>query len=411
MLKTVGAVLAAVLTLYLPEAGAASWTFEQLVGAASSSYPSVLSKVSSRESAAADVTTAKWQRFPSPSMETVTDRGGKNNVVFRLQQPLWAGGAITNGIDSARALHGASDRAIREAQYDVVARVIDAYVDTVRQQERRAVSQKNLTQHELLDESIKRRVASEVSPEVDHQLSRSRLSQAINDLSAINQALARSLNSLSQLTGQEVSATAPIDLAAVPLPESREAALREAVAASPALGRLALEEEAAEAQIKVKKSAFWPTVALRYETSFNNSAAVYGTTSDNRIMVVLEAQPGAGLSAYSGVASARSRKDAAREERRAAMRDLERLISDAWNDMEMARTQLENAISAKTSAQDVAESYKRQYIIGRKAWLDVLNAVREATQSELFVVDAGAQVAASTLRIALLTDKLKLEVK
>jgi outer membrane protein, adhesin transport system len=41
----------------------------------------------------------------------------------------------------------------------------------------------------------------------------------------------------------------------------------------------------------------------------------------------------------------------------------------------------------------------------------VLNTVREATQSELYVVDANAQVAISTLRIALLTDKLKLEVK
>ena len=411
MLKTVATVVAAVLTLCLNDASAETWSFEQMVGAAASSYPSVLSKVSSRESAAADVATAKWQRFPSPSIETITDRSGKNNFVFRLQQPIWAGGSITNGIDSAKSLHEASDRAIREAQYDVVARVIDAYVDTVRQQERKSVSQKNLKQHELLDDAIKRRVASEVSPEVDHQLSRSRLSQAINDLSAIDQALARSLNSLSQLSGKEVSATSPLDLKALPLPENREEAIREAIAASPGLARLSLEEAAAEAQIKVKKSVYWPTLALRYETSFNNSAAVYGASSDNRIMAVLEAQSGAGLSAYSGVASAVARKDSAREERRAALRDLTRLISDAWNDMEAARTQLVNASSAKASAEDVAESYKRQYIIGRKAWLDVLNAVREATQSELYVVDATTQVAVSTLRIALLTDKLKLEVK
>jgi len=399
------------LCLYLNEAHAETWSFEQIINEAARTYPSVLSKVSAREAATADVKSAEWQRFPTPSLESDSDRSGNNNIVFRLQQPIWTGGAITNGIASARSLSDASDKAIREAQYDVVSRVIDAYVDAARQQARKTISQKNLKEHELLNDSIKRRVASEVSPEVDHQLSQSRLSQAINDLSTINQGLARSLNTLSQLSGKNVTAVVPIDLESVLLPENKEEAIRLAIAASPTLSRLTLEEAAAESQIKVKKSVYWPTLAVRYEKSFNNNALYYGTASDNRITAVIEAQPGAGLSAISGVASAQARKSASVEERRAALRDLERLISDAWNDMESAKSQLGYASSARAGAEDVAESYKRQYIIGRKAWLDVLNTVREATQSELYVVDANAQVAVATLRIALLTDKLKLEVK
>jgi outer membrane protein, adhesin transport system len=405
-------VAAVVLALCLDKrAFAETWSFQQIINEASLSYPSVLSKASARDAAAADVKTAEWQRYPTPSIENDSDRSGNRNFVFRLQQTLWAGGSITNGIDSARSLKDASDKAIREAQYDVVSRVIDAYVDAVRQQERKIVSQKNLKEHDLLNDAIKRRVASEVSPEVDHQLSQSRLSQAVNDLSTINQALARSLNSLSQLSGKNVTRAKPVDLQSITLPPDREAAIGQAIAGSPSLSRLALEEAAAESQIEVKKSVYWPTLAIRYEKSFNNNALYYGTASDNRITAVIEAQPGAGLSAFSGVASAVARKSAAVEERRAALRDLQRLIGDAWNDMEAARTQLEYATSAKTSAEDVAESYKRQYIIGRKAWLDVLNAVREATQSELYLVDAKAQLAVSTLRIALLTDKLQLEVK
>jgi outer membrane protein, adhesin transport system len=411
MQRTGWTVIAVLLGFCCTNAWGETWSFGQIINEAALSYPSVLSKVSSREAARADVKTAEWQRFPTPSMETVSDRSGNNNFVFRLQQVLWAGGSITNGIDSAKSLRDASEKAIREAQYDVVARVIESYVDTVRLQSRITISQKNLQQHELLDDAIKRRVASDVSPQVDHQLSKARLSQAKNDLSSIRQALARSLNALSQLSGKYVTETVPLDLSSVELPASKEEAIRQAVAGSPVLSKLALEEEAAEAQIRVKKSVYWPTLALRYEKSFNNNAFVYGSASDNRIMAVVEAQPGAGLSAVSGVASAVARTGAAREERRAALRDLQRVISDAWSDMEAARSQLENASSAQSSAQDVAESYKRQYIIGRKAWLDVLNAVREATQSEFFVVDANAQVAVSTLRIALLTDKLKLDVK
>ncbi|GFO59389.1 RND transporter [Geomonas silvestris] len=393
------------------EAQGATYSFEQLMSAASASYPTILSKESAREAAAADVKSAEWQRFPAPSIETNTDREGNNNVVFRLQQVLWAGGSITGGIQAARAQYDASDKAIREAQYDVVSQLIEAYVDAVRQQERREISRQNLKQHELLDETIKRRVASEISPEVDHQLSLSRLSQAMNDLSVINQALTRSLTTLSQLSGHQVSETVPVDLAALTVPGSRDAAVHDAVAVSPSLARLGFEERAAEAEVTVKKAVLWPQVALRYEKSFNNNAGIYGATSDNRIMAVVQAQPGAGLSAFTGVASAEARTRAARQEREATLRDLERIIANAWNDREAARTQLEFANRARTSAQDVAESYKRQYIIGRKAWLDVLNAVREATQSELSVADARAQLAVTSLKLALYTDNLRLEVK
>jgi outer membrane protein, adhesin transport system len=399
------------LSLCLNEACAETRSFEQVIGAASAGYPTVLSKVSSREAASADVKTAEWQRYPTPSIQTTSDQFGNNNVVLRVQQVLWAGGSISNGIQSARSLREASDRAVREAQYDVVSRAIDAYVEAVRQQERKLISQKNLQQHELLDDSIKRRVASDVSPQVDQQLSRARLSQAVNDLSVISQSLARSHNSLSQLTSSTVTGVEPLDLQSIALPPDKEAAIRQAIAASPTLSRLSFEEESAEAQIKVREAVFWPSLALRYEKGFNNNALYYGSSNDNRILAVLEAQPGAGLSAFSGVASARAKSSAAHEERRGVLLELERLISDAWNDMEAARSQLGFAATAKSSAEDVAESYKRQYIIGRKAWLDVLNAVREATQSELFVVDARAQLAVSTLRIALLTDKLKLGTK
>ncbi|GFO68944.1 RND transporter [Geomonas limicola] len=398
-------------TICVPAAQAERYSFEQLMSAASASYPTVLSRESAREAAAADVKSAEWQRFPAPSIETNTDRSGNNNVVFRLQQVLWAGGGITGGIQAARAQYDASDKAIREAQYDVVSQLIEAYVDAVRQQERRVISRQNLKQHQLLDDTIKRRVASEISPEVDHQLSLSRLSQAVNDLSVIDQALSRSLTTLSQLSGHSVTEATPLELASIAVPATRDLAVHDAVAVSPSLARLSFEERAAEAQVTVKKAALWPQVALRYEKSFNNNASIYGATSDNRIMAVVQAQPGAGLSAFTGVASAEARTRAARQEREATMRDLERVISNAWNDREAARNQLEYANRARTSAQDVAESYKRQYIIGRKAWLDVLNAVREATQSELSVVDARAQLAVTTLKLALYTDNLRLEVK
>ncbi len=53
------------------------------------------------------------------------------------------------------------------------------------------------------------------------------------------------------------------------------------------------------------------------------------------------------------------------------------------------------------------ESYTRQYVIGRKTWIDVLNAVREATQSQLALEDTHTQVIAVSLRLRAQTGTLK----
>ena len=78
-----------------------------------------------------------------------------------------------------------------------------------------------------------------------------------------------------------------------------------------------------------------------------------------------------------------------------------------WDEMMAARTRLANATLASKSAKDVYESYTRQYNAGRKTWLDVLNTVRESTQSDAAVADASAQVAAASLRLLLQTRNLK----
>jgi adhesin transport system outer membrane protein len=179
------------------------------------------------------------------------------------------------------------------------------------------------------------------------------------------------------------------------------------VSRSPTLRRLAFEEEAAQAEIQARKAAYKPQLAVRYEHGYA-SAAVNGVpafTSD-RLMLVLLAQTGAGLSALSGVDAAVARREAIRLERDSAVRDVQERVALDWDEAEAARVRLDNATLASSSAREVYESYSRQFSAGRKTWLDVLNAVREATQAEVAVMDAGAQAAGATLRLTLASGNL-----
>ena len=414
MVKRTISVFFAVLLLlcFRGELSAATWSFDQIIKEASTTYPSVLSKESAKNAAGEDVKSAKWQRFPNPSVETGYDKNGNNYLTGRVDQVLWAGGRITSGIDSAKASYDAADKAILEDKYNVAFKVIDAYVDAMRQQGRRTISRMNVKQHELLDDTIKRRVKAEISPEVDRRLSRARLAQASNELSTFLQALAKSLTQLSQLSGKDVTEVTTVDINSIKLPDNKAAAIDQAISISPTLSRIAFEEKAAEAQIKQKQSVFWPSLSLRYERSFYNYSGDQNypniNNSNERFLIVLQAQPGAGFSAYSGMQSAVARKKTVEEQRKASLRELTQSVSDAWDEMTAAKGRLEDAILAKSSSIDVFESYKKQFITGRKSWLDVMNAVREASQTEINVVDVEAQVAVAGLRLALLTGNLNL---
>jgi len=383
-------------------------SFEEIVKQTLATHPAILSKLSSSAAAKADREGAAWQRFPTPSIETNNDNNGTRTSLLRVQQPLWAGGRIDAGIDAANSRHRAAETAIRETKQETILRVIAAYVDAMRQQARQETLAQGVHEHERLLGLITRRVEHEASPRVDQDLAQSRLYQASNDLSSVKQSLANALTQLSQLSGMQVRAVGGLESDGLSGPQSKELLLEQAIGWSPTLQRLTFEAEAAEAEIELKRASYRPQVSLRYENS-RASAPLNGIPAynTNRMLVVVEAQTGAGLSALSGVEAAIARRDAAQQQRETAVRELRERLTIDWDEFLAARQRLENATLASKSAKEVFESYTRQYTAGRKTWLDVLNTIRESTQSDVAVTDARSQAAAAALRLNLVSGNFK----
>ncbi|NTV09406.1 MAG: TolC family protein, partial [Zoogloea sp.] len=134
-----------------------------------------------------------------------------------------------------------------------------------------------------------------------------------------------------------------------------------------------------------------------------------GVLNDSRALLVLQAQPGAGLSAGSGVDAAVARRDSVRMSYAAAERDLQERVTQDWNEWSAARLRLESAAQSQVMAAEVSESYARQYVAGRKSWLDVLNSVREATQAAFSVEDARSQALAAGMRLRAQCGKLDMQ--
>ena len=374
-----------------------------LVRAAQATHPTVMSRVSLKASAAADTDGAKWGRYPTPTVEAQRDRDTQTSTgLFRLQQPLWAGGRITGTIAAAEQREAAADAAVDEVKDEIARRVFAAYAEALRQQSRKLAAQASVTGHGDLLGMITRRVEAEVSPPIDRELAQSRYFQAVNELTLAEQGLSAALTQLSQLTGTIVTEVVLEDPESLPRPPATMAdALSMAKENSATLVRLQKELEAANAEIDIKRSSYSPQLSLRYEREAGGDLP-----PDSRVLLVLEAQPGAGFSAVSGVNGAIGRREAARQAKEGAIRDLEERVYYDWNDVLAGRSRVSSSASAKGISTQVAESYSRQYMAGRKSWLDVLNAMREAATAEFTLADSQAQYLGARLRLALVTGSL-----
>jgi len=380
-----------------------TWTFHETLRQALATHPNVLARRSSAAAAESDRESALWQRYPTPSLQAIS--GGGNNAAntssFQVQQPLWTGGRITAGIEATQFRKNAADFVVAETRQEISLRVAAAYVEALRQQTRENQGRRSVDEHKRLLGLIGRRVEQEVSARVDSELAQSRLYQAINDLSLNTQQRRSALTQLSQLTGQPVARLAPLEPGLVSAPQSEEIALQKAIAASPTLARISAEEQAAGADVDSRKAALWPQVGVRFERLFG------GALSDSRVMLVLEAQPGAGLSAVTNIDAARSRQRALEQARDGALRDLQERVGIDWNEFRFARERRENAELSRLTSARVFESFTQQFTTGRKTWIDVMNAVREFTLAEFAVADAEAQFAGAALRLGIVTGTLQ----
>jgi adhesin transport system outer membrane protein len=376
-------------------------TLAQLADQALGDNPQVIASRAALAVAEADLDAARWLRYPSLSAEALAATRGSSfadqdglAVNVTLEQPIWAGGAIDSQIDSARALRDAGGESLREARFAVLTGMIEAWFGVVRSEERARALEAGLADHRTLVASIERRVAQEVSPLADLTLARSRTTQLELELASVLEAGDNARLRLRELAGETaVEPVLPDEtiFAAVP-PEP--IAYDEMAACTPVFGRLRSELASAEAEVRGAKGALWPRLLLQLSQNEITGA---------RVALVLRAQTGNGLTRLTAIDRARARVDQGTALLGAAERELRARLGNEYIALRSNRAQAEASSYASAAAAELQESYQRQFVAGRRSWLDVLNAAREVTTARIGESDAKVNAATSATRILALS--------
>jgi adhesin transport system outer membrane protein len=377
---------------------------DQALALALETHPLIRSAESQFRAAQSELNGARWSRFPTVSIGAQGSSGDIQQDTTTVDLPLWAGGRINAEIDLAKSRRDGTWYAVSDAQQTVMLETVSTFFEYFKSEKKLSIAIENVDEHRRLYEIIERRVAANTSPDVDAMLALARLQSAMS----------AEIQSKNRRNISESSLELLIDKPVVSVQVLRQPqklvigvdqAVFKAISVSPKIAMVQAEAAGFDATIASARSALYPQVSLGFQYGETHGGSLDGQV-DKQTFLSVQFQPGVGLSVASSVTAAKQRKQSALDTLEAEKRDLSRQIKSAWNEYTSVSIQLEPSKKLVEATNSVVDSYLRQYAVGKKSWLDVLNAQREATQARNTLVDFEVLYLTSLYRLNILLNEI-----
>lgn len=408
-----------VATAWLAQPSSMAMTLPDLLQGVLANHPSLRAQQALGEAAQASVEAARWQFYPTPSIgfeqadassgdPNFPAYGDKSVTTLRLQQPLWTAGRLSAGLSKAQASALATQATQEGVRQDLALRVVQVYADWHGAEGKRQALEKSRQLHQGLQAQIVRRIANGVSAQSDLTLVQGRMQQLDADLSAARAQAQSALGRLGQLLGrtvleQELADPAP---GALPIAEQAQELLSQAQSQSPGVVRLQAQAQVAEAEVSERRADLYPEAYVRAERQYGHFSAP-NSPAFTRLFLGFSSRFGAGLSSSAQVSGAVARHAAALADIESTRVALGEQIQADHALALAGQARLKALQQSLAASEAIAKAWNRQFVAGRKTWLDVMNAARELTQLETQIADARSSTLLLSWRLAIVGQGLQ----
>ena len=386
--------------ILLPFAMAASLsvhaqTLPEAIQSALETHPEISGAINARLSAEENMRAARGGYLPqidvlagygregtdSPSTRGVDhnkENLNRGESRLRLQQMLFDGFATPNEVGRQRATVNARAYELLGNSERTALNVAEVYLEVLKRQELVRLAQENLRSHERTYEQISLRTQRGVGRTADLDQAEARLAQARNNLTTDETNLADARLNYYSVVGQyPENLSKPLELNAQ-LPESLQSAREQMLANNPYLSSAQADIHAAEYQYQAAKSHLYPRFDAELSTNAdNNIDGAPGHRNGWRAMLNMQYNLYAGGSKQADVRSKAYQTNQAIDIRNNAIRVLNEEMGLAWNALENARKQLPIAQQYVDYSTRVKESYQKQFSLGERSLLDLLDSENE----------------------------------
>jgi adhesin transport system outer membrane protein len=326
---------------------------------------------------------------------------------IRLSQLLYDGKEVSSRVGAEEAkLVSANYRVFDNAEAIALDAII-AHMEVYRQRELVGLAQMNVNDHlEILDQ-LEERQEGGAGSIADVDQTKARLARANASLAETKASLKAAEANYQRIVGKLAGDIEFFNVPADILPKTLDDAVMATAENNPKVMALSANINEAESRVNLSRSNFLPKVHAELSSSYEDQVESSETYEhNNQAMMRLR------WNIFNGHADVADRKAAmARKMQAAANRDdqKDKVVEEAvttWAELESARQQVVSFGDALGFNQKTLDSYRKQFNVGQRTLLDVLDARNEMFQSSGLLVTAKTNEVIAAERLLALTGRL-----
>lgn len=363
-------------TATAPAEGAGLTTLAQVIERVWRDNPQVRQAQLGVEAAGFDIRAARTGYLPYAQLQSsIGEQGGENSFsTLYFVQPLWSGGSTVAEVDGAKAKQRAAIAELERTRQDVGLRALDAFLAVALTQQQVVQWANYVAALKKLLDRVQRRADEGVAPQSDVQTALSRLRQAQAGAEANRGQL---IAARAQLASLMLVTPGALEWPDDPymLSDEQIAKATEQVPSNPLRVAADAQVDIQKASARASKAALWPSLSLQYRRQIEG---LEFDPSNNGVILALQFQTSNGLRGFIGAQAGEQRVEAAKASADAVNQQVIATIKVDQAQLNAASLQLLVQQQATDAANSLVDSYLRQFDVGRRSWLDVLNVQREA---------------------------------
>ena len=370
---------------------------DSLITQAIQTHPLVGSARANQQATTEGINAAKLNLLPTPSVSSGFDRDNDFVSQVTIRQPLWTGGKLTADVNQAIFDDKAAVEYVYEQQNLVAKTTIDAwqsYIQAIARQGIHAEALKELNDFEAM---MQRRVSQGVSARIELDLVTNRILQEQTAYQAAGEQQRIAAARLQQIIGQPLSQSSAMSLTNIKVLVNQakqqsanfeKMAFEQASFYNPVIVKEHFQIESAKQGVESQQASRYPTVYAQYEHAYYHD----DNENDGKFSLGLSYAPGAGFSNLALARASQAQVDSLVQSQEASRRSVIENIQVQYQQFVSAKDRETSLVAAVAGAQIVVNSYRRQFIAGRKSWLEVLNAVREQNDYQVQLAQTRADM-------------------
>lgn len=390
--------------------GTHATTLEEVIAQGLTMNPDIQRAVHSRNAVYQEIVQAKSGYYPKVDFaagigyewtnNSSTRAGGNDDVELdrgeaslSIRQMLFDGFATSSEVKRQTARANSADHRLEEVAEGFILEASRSYTEVHRRRELLKLTKENLFNHVKIYDQIKRRSESGLGAAASIEQAQGRLALAeVNVLAEENNLLDAEANFyriLGIAAPEDLQYPEVVDKAQQVIPEDIDSLLAVAYEKNPTLQVAQADSEAAIAQYNAAKRNYYPRVDLEIDRTWNDDIdGVDGTNEDLTAMIRLRYNLYNGGADKARVRQTQYQIEEARSVQMNSKREVVQSLNLSWNAHRILSRQLSFLEQHVISSTATRDSYKKQFDIGQRSLLDLLDTENEVFSSKIDLTNA-----------------------